>query len=103
MAGKDSSRPGGKAVDLDSEQRLHRYLAMLESGDLNQRWRAADALGEMGDRRALQPLIRALSDEYVDVRWKAARALGIIDEREPSLRGDQFCDFRGIRDRKSVV
>ena len=85
MAGKDSSVPGGGAADLDREKKLHRYLSMLESGNSNERWRAADVLGEIGDRRAVQPLIRALDDEYVDVRWKAAKALGIIDEREPVL------------------
>ena len=40
---------------------------MLGSGDLNERWRAADALGELGDSRAVQPLIEALEEEATQV------------------------------------
>ena len=85
MAGRDPPVPGRETEGLEREERLHRYLSMLGSGDLNERWRAADALGELGDSRAVQPLIEALEDGYVDVRWKAAKALGLIDGREPVL------------------
>ena len=45
---------------------------MLASGYLNEWWRAAEALGEIGDSRAVRLLAEALEDEYVEVRWKAA-------------------------------
>ena len=44
------------------------------------RWLAALALGEMKDRRAVEPLIRALSDAYQNVRKEAAWALGAIGD-----------------------
>jgi HEAT repeat protein len=53
---------------------------------------AATALGELGDRRAVEPLILALRDE--NIAWKAARALGKIGDArafEPLLAGlDSF-------------
>lgn len=85
MAGRDPPVPGGETESLDREKVLHRHLSMLASGNLNERWRAAEALGELGDSRAVRPLIEALEDEHVEVRWKAAKALGILDGREPVL------------------
>ncbi|WP_243670582.1 HEAT repeat domain-containing protein [Methanoculleus chikugoensis] len=86
MAGRDPPVPERETEGLEREKKLHRYLSMLASGNLNERWRAADALGgELGDSRAVRPLIEALEDEYVDVRWKAAKALGLLDGREPVL------------------
>jgi len=49
--------------------------------DARLRWRAAEVLGEIGDRRALEPLIQAIKDQDPDVRAAAARALGEI--RDP--------------------
>lgn len=53
------------------------------------RMRAARALGEIGDQRAIEPLMRALSDSDRDVRKEAARVLGEIgDQRvvEPLIK-----------------
>ena len=45
--------------------------------------RAAGALGELGDRRAVPALIEALGDRYKDEAFRAAtRALGDIGDRE---------------------
>ncbi|MDD3070041.1 MAG: HEAT repeat domain-containing protein, partial [Methanoculleus horonobensis] len=85
MAGRDPPVPERETEGLEREKVLHRHLSMLASGNLNERWRAVDALGEIGDSRAVRPLIEALEDEFVDVRWKAAKALGLIDGREPVL------------------
>ncbi len=41
---------------------------------------AAEALGEIGDARAVQPLIDALKDESSEVCWRAAWALGEIGD-----------------------
>lgn len=41
-------------------------------------YRAAEVLGEIGDRRAAQPLIEALNHPNSNVRWSAVRALSLI-------------------------
>ena len=46
----------------------------------NERASAIEALGRIGDSRAVEPLIAALKDEDVNVRWPAARALGEIKD-----------------------
>ena len=46
------------------------------------RWNAAEALGQIGDARAVVPLIDALKDGNPEVRCSAATALGNLgDER----------------------
>jgi len=57
-------------------------ITLLREGTLNFRWRAAEALGEEGDLRAVGPLIEALSDPYVDVSWIAAKSLGKLKDTE---------------------
>jgi hypothetical protein len=58
------------------------YTGFLKSRYLIERTRAAEALGESGSREAVQPLIDALEDPFVDVQWLAARSLGKLkDER----------------------
>ena len=43
---------------------------------------AAEALGQLGDKRAVEPLIAALQDDVENVRQAAAEALGQLgDER----------------------
>ena len=62
----------GKIVD--------KYIHLLKNCTV--RGEAAEALGEIGDERAVEPLIHALKDRDKAVRWKAAEALGEIgDER----------------------
>jgi HEAT repeat protein len=43
-------------------------------------WQAAEVLGQIGDTRAVEPLIAALKDEDSFVRWQAAEALGQIGD-----------------------
>jgi HEAT repeat protein len=50
-------------------------IAALKDEDVNVRWPAARALGEIKDPRAVEPLIAALKDEELHVRWPAAEAL----------------------------
>jgi len=50
------------------------------------REKAAELLGEIGDKRAVEPLITALKDGHLFVRQKAAEALGEMgDERAIKL------------------
>jgi HEAT repeat protein len=44
-------------------------------------WRVAEALGKIGDTRAVEPLIAALKDEDERVRRVAAEALEQIGEQ----------------------
>src|SRR5512136_1902756 len=39
-----------------------------------------EALGEIGDARAMEPLVRELRDPSVEVRWETALALGEIGD-----------------------
>ncbi len=41
-------------------------------------YRAAEILGEIGDRRAAQPLIDALSHPNSNVRWSVVRSLSVV-------------------------
>lgn len=66
---------GGKGRAVDP------LIAALKDEDWSVRWKAAQALGEIKDARALDPLIAALKkDEDTIVRLAAARALGEITD-----------------------
>ena len=60
---------------------LEVYLRELQAGRARTRRQAAAALQVLGDRRAVGPLIAALTDDDKDVRAIAARALGALDDR----------------------
>jgi HEAT repeat protein len=49
--------------------------ALQESASDDVRWGAVKALGEIGDARAISPLVAALEDRDPDVAWLAADAL----------------------------
>jgi HEAT repeat protein len=55
-------------------------LTRLGSNDRSVQEEAAEALGELGDTRAVEPLIAALKDKDKGVREKAAEALGKLGE-----------------------
>jgi HEAT repeat protein len=60
----------------------HLLTALDAQRDARLRWRAAEVLGRIGDRRAVEPLIALLKDEDAGVREAAAMALGRI--RDPN-------------------
>jgi len=55
-------------------------IRQLETGDPNERYQAASALGQLGDPKALPALIRALDDSDANVHIAAARAVGKIGD-----------------------
>lgn len=58
---------------------LDSLIKDLNSGTINIRWNAADALGDIKSDKAIGSLINALKNsEDSDVRWSSARALGQI-------------------------
>ena len=75
---------------------LEGHLAALGSEDPDARSEAARALGELGDRRAVEPLSGILSDVSQDVRRTAAEALGEIgDNRAIKQLLGMFTDQSG--------
>jgi HEAT repeat protein len=73
-------------------------LAVLDHPDEDIRWKAAVTLGEIGDTRAISPLVELLGDKDRFVRSRAAYALGLIGApavetlKDAVSRGDT--DFR---------
>jgi HEAT repeat protein len=55
-------------------------IALLESNDWKVRYRAAEALGLIGDCEAYAPLIAALEDGKDHVRYMAAKGLGLLGD-----------------------
>jgi hypothetical protein len=65
---------GARAAVVDA------FSQVLRDPDRLERWLAARALGEIGDPRAVEPLIAAVHDPNVWVRLEAAEALGNIGD-----------------------
>lgn len=63
-----------------TEGRLEYFIQMLTDDNEINRWKAAEALGRLGDPGAVEPLIDALWDEDSRVRLKAAWALGQVGD-----------------------
>jgi HEAT repeat protein len=57
------------------------YISSLAASHWKTRWQAAQALGELGDVRAVEPLLKALDDSNQWVRIVAAEALGQVRDR----------------------
>lgn len=68
--------PGGKASGAVLGKSLEELVVDLQAPDEKVRSQAALSLGSLGDQRAFDPLVAALSDEHWYVRWNAAEALG---------------------------
>jgi len=82
------------------EKKLRFYISMLDEPDPSRRWKAAEALARTGDDRAVDPLIRALSDEDWRVRQKVAWALGYLGDPKaiPALRRAYRGDLEGVQE-----
>jgi HEAT repeat protein len=81
----DSPDDGPKSPDSESspspDTRLAHFIRMLSDDDEVSRWKAAEALGRIGDPAAVDELISTLWDDDARVRLKAAWALGRIGDR----------------------
>ncbi len=78
-----------KKLGATPEQMVEGYLKALSSNSSYDRRSAAAALGKLGDRRAVEPLIARLEDENSSVRRSAAEALGELGDKravEPLLK-----------------
>jgi HEAT repeat protein len=77
--GPETETTGEPGLSQD-ERRTH-FIRMLSDDDEVSRWKAAEALGRMGDPIAVDELISTLWDDDARVRLKAAWALGQIGDR----------------------
>nr|MBC8522037.1 HEAT repeat domain-containing protein [Methanomicrobia archaeon] len=66
--------------EVEARGKEHPLILALKDKDWNVRMCAAEALGKIGDTRAIEPLIHALKDKKGNVRESAAEALGKIGE-----------------------
>jgi len=91
----DEPEPAEGSEDADQQEkaraydeRLAHFIALLSDDDEVSRWKAAEALGRIGDPAAVDELISSLWDDDARVRLKAAWALGQIGDQRaiPSLR-----------------
>jgi len=82
------------ALGMTGEPAVTPLISALREGDGNLRWGAAIALGKIRDPRAIEPLIRALTDKYENVRAEAAASLAAMGKAalEPLLRFLKFSD-----------
>lgn len=67
-----------KMPESEKRQYFHTVISKLKDEYIDGRWRAAIALGRIGDAEAVGPLIEALRDKNKMVRGAAAEALGKI-------------------------
>lgn len=74
------TQAGRKVRQLKQRGDITGLAGALKNRDVEVRYRAAVALGELGGAAAVAPLAAALSDENSGVRWEAAEALGRIGE-----------------------
>ena len=63
------------------KQEVARLIAELSAGDKDTQYAAVKALGEIGDKRAVEPLLESLKDEDPRLQVAAAVALGKIRDR----------------------
>jgi HEAT repeat protein len=57
-----------------------RLQVLMKDADASVRFRAAERLGEVGDRRDVPAIIAALGDSASQVRWAAASSLGKLKD-----------------------
>jgi len=75
------AKPTKLARDAEADEEIESLIQSLRSKKLFKTqtpWDTAKALGELGDARAVEPLIEALENKQILVRMEAAKALGKI-------------------------
>ena len=86
--------------------KIEELIKKLKDENWRVRWNAALALREIGDERAIEPLINALRDGYSDVRNAAFKALEEIEPEwhKTEVVGRQVPEFiNALRDKDSDV
>ena len=65
----------------EAQGKIKKLIKTLDIDHVTAAQYAADALGRLGDEKAVEPLINALSSPYYDLRGHAAYALGLIGDK----------------------
>jgi len=90
---------GTDVKKLKETRNVQGLILALKNRDPKIQYDAAEALGEVGDSRAVEPLVTALkNDEFSGVRWKAAEALSKLGSPAvPALIGALRHDDDDVR------
>lgn len=84
LATPDTSTPPSQSSERrqlqDTSSVVPALIARLKDDDAGVRRAAAQSLGRLGDRRAVQPLIAVLADAEPEVRRSAIEALGDLED-----------------------
>ncbi len=72
----------GGIILSDEHPRMKFFIRNLENRQWRVREESAEALGEIGDKLAVEPLIKCLKDDDWHVREAAALSLGILDDSQ---------------------
>ena len=67
---------------VDGRPEVERLIANLKDNDWLVRREAAEALGKLGDKRAVTPLIACLTDADSSVRFNVVEALGKLGDKQ---------------------
>lgn len=81
---------------VDLADGVEELIAFARNEDWSVRWTAVEALGDLRDPRAFEPLRNALWDSNADVRVAAARALGRLGDAraiDPLVRAQSDADM----------
>jgi HEAT repeat protein len=76
------------------EAALPVLLEKLSHNDWHVRWEAVKALGEIGTKEVVEPLIKMLEDDDTGVRWAAMR--GLIHRKREAVRPVMVALTRGF-------
>lgn len=90
-----------KIVEIGPPAVEHLIEALRTDYDPIARWASVEALGRIGDLRALDPLIaRLANDSHADVRWHAADSLGTMGDEKaiPALTAALKDQDKWVRD-----
>jgi len=72
---------GSNVGKLKGRRDIDGLARALEDSDPDVQFRAAEALGDIGDERSVGPLVHSLkTSEFAGVRWKSAEALSKIGD-----------------------
>jgi len=71
---------GPNVEEMERERNIDGLTNALKHRNNNVRRKAADALGRIGDAKAVEPLIQTLKDSDINVVWEAMTALAKVGE-----------------------
>jgi HEAT repeat protein len=96
---------GTDVKKLKETRNVQGLILALKNRDPKIQYDAAEALGDLGDNRAVEPLATALkNDEFSGVRWKAAEALSKMGSPAvPALIGALRHDDDDVRWKAAIA